>query len=242
MIKENYLGIDVCSVNMEQVLEEIDGIIKNRRPSFVVAINPEKIMKAQRDEGLVRLLNSADIQIPDGVGVLIASKLRRGTIKSRVTGIELMESICSRAPEKGYKIFMLGAKPGVAEGAAGILRTRYQGINIVGIRDGYFKDEDEVVEEIKSSGADVLFVAMGSPKQENWITRNMERMGVPLCMGVGGSYDVICGNIRRAPAWMCRMGLEWLYRLIKEPWRYKRMMVLPVFLGKVVLGGSRNKN
>lgn len=241
MIKENYLGVDVCRMNMQEVLGEIDRIIEVGKPSFVVAINPEKIMKAQEDESLMELLNSAAIQIPDGVGVLLASKFRGGSIRERVTGIELMENICKRASEMNYRVFLLGAKPGVAEGAAEILRERYRGINIVGIRDGYFKDENEVKEDIKNSGADVLFVAMGSPKQEYWITGNMEELGVPLCMGVGGSYDVICGNINRAPKWMCSMGLEWLYRLIKEPWRYKRMMVLPIFLGKAVLSRGKNK-
>jgi N-acetylglucosaminyldiphosphoundecaprenol N-acetyl-beta-D-mannosaminyltransferase len=235
MIKENYLGVDVCCADMESVLEEVDNIIKNRVPSFVVAINPEKIMKAEKDEKLRNLLNSAAIQIPDGIGVVIASKLNGGNIKSRVTGIDLMHNVCKRAAQRGYKVFMLGAKPGVAEKAAEILRQKYVGINIVGTRDGYFQSDAEVIDHIKSAKPDVLFVAMGSPKQEYWITSNMDKLGVPFLMGVGGSFDVICGNIKRAPEWMCRWGLEWLYRLIKEPWRYKRMMVLPLFLLKIVV-------
>lgn len=234
MIKEKYLGVDVCSLNMASAIDEVENIIKSKKPSFVVAINPEKIMKAQKDEKLMWLLNSAAMQIPDGVGVLIASKLRGGTIKTRVTGIDLMQNICKMASERGYKIFMLGAKPGVAKKAAEILEDRYKGIKIVGIKDGYFKEDEEAASAVKSSGADILFVAMGSPKQEYWITKNKEYMGVPLCMGVGGSYDVICGNINRAPEWMCKAGLEWLYRLIKEPWRYKRMMILPAFIVKAV--------
>ncbi|TDT50816.1 WecB/TagA/CpsF family glycosyltransferase [Fonticella tunisiensis] len=239
MIRENYLGVDVCRIDMKDALDEVDRIISNRKPSFVVAINPEKIMKAQKDESLRNLLNSASMQIPDGVGVVIASRFKGGKIRSRVTGIELMENICKVSAKKGYRVFLLGAKPGVAEGASDILKKRYPGLNIVGTRDGYFKDEDEVIENIKASSPDVLFVAMGSPKQEYWITKNMDKLGVPLCMGVGGSYDVICGNIKRAPKWMCSIGLEWLYRLIKEPWRYKRMAVLPVFLLKVLFGVKR---
>lgn len=234
MIKERYLGVDVCSADMEGVLERIKEIIKDRTPSFVVAINPEKIMKAQDDEKLKRLLNSAALQIPDGVGVLIASKMNRGSIKSRVTGIDLMQNVCALAAQNNYRVFMLGAKPGVAERAAEILKEKYKGLNIVGIRDGYFKNEEELIENIKSSKADIMFVAMGSPKQENWITKNMDKLEVPFLMGVGGSYDVICGNIKRAPDLMCKLGLEWLYRLVKEPWRYKRMLVLPVFLFKVM--------
>jgi len=234
MIKENYLGVDVCALNMEEVLDEVDNIILQKKPSFIVAINPEKIMKAQKDENLRNLLNSASIQIPDGVGVVIASILNGGRIRSRVTGIDLMINICERASKKGYKVYILGAKPGVAEKAAKVLKNKFLGLNIVGIKDGYFKDEEEVINDIKEKSPDILFVAMGSPKQEYWITRNMEKLNVPLLMGIGGSLDVISGNIKRAPKLMRNLGLEWLYRLIKEPWRYKRMAVLPVFLCKVL--------
>lgn len=239
MNRERYLGVNVCCIDMEEALNEVEDIIRDKKPSFVVAINPEKIMKAKKDEGLRKLLNSAAIQIPDGVGVLIASKLKRGSIKKRVTGIDLMQNICKRASQKGYRVFLLGAKPGVAKRAAEILKEKYTGLNICGIRDGYFKDEDNVIDEIRESKADIIFVAMGSPKQENWITGNMEKYNVPLSMGVGGSFDVICGNIKRAPDFMCKMGLEWFYRLIKEPSRYKRMMALPVFLFKVIFNGVK---
>lgn len=239
MNRERYLGVNVCCIDMEEALNEVEDIIRDKKPSFVVAINPEKIMKAKKDEGLRKLLNSAAIQIPDGVGVLIASKLKRGSIKKRVTGIDLMQNICKRASQKGYRVFLLGAKPGVAKRAAEILKEKYTGLNICGIRDGYFKDEDNVIDEIRESRADIIFVAMGSPKQENWITGNMEKYNVPLSMGVGGSFDVICGNIKRAPDFMCKMGLEWFYRLIKEPSRYKRMMALPVFLFKVIFNGVK---
>lgn len=234
MIKEKYLGVEVCCVNQKSVLNEVESIVEKRKPSFIVAINPEKIMKAQKDTNLLNLLNSADIQIPDGIGVVIASKLKGGNIKNRVTGIDLMQNICKKASENGYSIFLLGAKPGVAEKASKILIEKYNGIKIVGVKDGYFKNDDEAVEEIKKAKPDILFIAMGSPKQEYWIKKNIDNLKVPLCMGIGGSLDVICGNIKRAPKWMCSLGLEWLYRLIKEPWRFKRMTVLPVFLLKVI--------
>lgn len=236
---EKYFGVEVCAIDMDRAIEEVDRIIEEKEPSFVVAINPEKIMKAKEDEDLRALLNSARLKIPDGVGVLIASKLKGGRINKRVTGIDLMNNICKRSAEKGYKVFLLGAKPSVAERAAEILKEKYKGLNIVGVRDGYFESEDEVIEYIKSKSPDVLFVAMGSPKQEMFIKRNMERLNVPLLMGVGGSYDVICGNIKRAPKWMLNLGLEWLYRLYKEPWRYKRMMVLPKFLIEVIFKEKR---
>lgn len=233
--KEIYLGVETCNVTMDDVIREADSIIKKGKPSFIVAINPEKIMKAQKDKSLKELLNSADIKIPDGVGVILASKLKGGRIKKRVTGIDLMQNICRMASEKGYKVFLLGAKPGIADKASGILKNRYGGLNIAGVRDGYFKDDDEVISDIKKVHPDILFVAMGSPRQEYWIKKNMNKIGTPLLMGIGGSLDVICGNIKRAPKWMCKFGLEWLYRLIKEPWRIKRMAVLPKFLLKAML-------
>lgn len=239
MIKERYLGVDVCRVSMSETLMEIDDIIQKRRLSFVVAINPEKIMKARVDINLKKLLNSASIQIPDGIGVVLASKLSSGKIKSRVTGIDLMENICNLSSEKGYKIFMVGAKPGVAESAAQILRKKYNNINIVSVMDGYFKDDEEVIKKVIEVKPDILFAALGSPGQEYFITKNMDKLKVPLCMGVGGSFDVICGNIERAPKWMCKLGIEWLFRLIKEPWRIKRMSSLPIFLIKVI--GERLK-
>ena len=235
MIKERYLGVDVCRVNMAETLLEIENIIHTRKPSFIVAINPEKIMKATCDNNLKNLLNSADIQIPDGIGVVLASKLKRNKINARVTGIDLMDNICKIANERNYRIFMLGAKPGIAEKAARILKQKYENINIVGIIDGYFKNESIVFEEVINSKPDILFVALGSPGQEYWITNNMNMLKVPINMGVGGSYDVICGNIQRAPQWMCKIGMEWLFRLIKEPWRLKRMLVLPIFFVKVFL-------
>ncbi|KRQ87443.1 putative N-acetylmannosaminyltransferase [Caloramator mitchellensis] len=234
MLKENYLGVDVCPLNMGQVLVEVDRIILEKEPSFIVAINPEKIMKAQEDSNLKELLNSAALQIADGVGVVIASILNGGRIRSRVTGIDLMVNICKRAAEKGYGVYFLGAKPGVAETAVEVLKKRFKGLNVVGVRDGYYKDEAEVIKDIIEKKPDILFVAMGSPKQEYWIRNNMEKLNVSLYMGIGGSLDVLSGNIKRAPKFMRSCGLEWLYRLIKEPWRYKRMGVLPVFLYRVL--------
>ena len=239
MQKENYLGVDVCCENEEAVFDNIDNIVENKKPSFIVAINPEKIMKAVDDKNLMKLLNSAAIQIPDGIGIVMASIIKGGKIKRRITGIDLMEKICYRASKKSYRVFLLGAKPGIAEKASKILVERYPGLIIAGIMDGYFKDDEEAVCGITNAKPDILFVAMGSPKQEYWITSNMEKLNVPLCMGIGGSLDVISGNVKRAPEIMRKSGLEWLYRLLKEPWRYKRMAVLPAFLLKVTLKNRR---
>lgn len=239
MQKENYLGVNVCCEKEETIFDNIDSIIKNKKPSFIVAINPEKIMKAICDENLMKLLNSASIQIPDGIGIVIASRIKGGKIKKRITGIDLMEKIIKRASQKSYRVFLLGAKPGTADEAAKILYLKYPGLRIAGVMDGYFKDDNEAVSKISDAKPDILFVAMGSPKQEYWITKNMEKLKVPLCMGIGGSLDVISGNVKRAPEFMRKSGLEWLYRLFKEPWRYKRMAVLPLFLFKVIFKNKR---
>lgn len=230
-MKENILGVDVSPVTMEETLNRVDEIIRGRKPEFIVAINPEKIMKSLHDENLRNMLNSACINLPDGVGILVASKLKGGRVKYRVTGIDLMLNICSRASNSGYRVYLLGASPGTADKAAEKLKEKFPGIIISGTHDGYFKESEEsLISKITSSNSDVLFVALGSPKQEYWIKNNMDKLNVPLLMGVGGSYDVICGNIKRAPSWMRHLGLEWLFRLIKEPWRIKRMLALPVFL------------
>ena len=234
-MKENILGVDICTFDMDQAVSEAKNIIEKEVPSFVVAINPEKIMKAIKDNSLKELLNTATLQIPDGVGILIASKIKGGRVKNRVTGIDLMMNLCSMASDNGYRIYLLGAAPGTAESAAKILKSTYPKLIISGTHDGYFdNNEEKVIEEISKTNCHILFVAMGSPKQEYWIKSNMSRLNVPLLMGVGGSYDVICGNIKRAPLWMQKTGTEWLYRLISEPWRIKRMMVLPRFLLKIL--------
>lgn len=234
MKREEYLGVLVSCLNMKDTMDKVDNIIKRRKPSFIVAINPEKIMKSQNNKELVDIINSADIQIPDGIGIVIASKLRKGGIKERVTGIDLMMNICKLAEEKNYSVYLLGASEEVVLKAASVLSQKFN-INIVGTHNGYFENEDEVIEDIIKKSPDILFTALGSPKQEFFINKNLIKMNVPLSMGVGGSYDVICGNIKRAPQWMMKYGLEWFYRLVKEPWRCKRMMALPKFLIRVAL-------
>ncbi len=234
MANEKYLGVEVSPLNMDEVLKRVESTIIDDKKVFIVAINPEKIMKAQEDKSLKELINSADIKIPDGSGVVIASKLNKGSIKSRVTGIDLMKNICSLSGKKGYTVFLLGAKPKVAERASKVLEEEIKGLQIVGIQDGYFEDEEMVIKMINDSKADILFVAFGSPKQENWIKRNMDKLNVNIFMGVGGSYDVICGDINRAPMWMQKCGGEWVYRLLKEPTRIKRVKVLPKFIIKTL--------
>jgi N-acetylglucosaminyldiphosphoundecaprenol N-acetyl-beta-D-mannosaminyltransferase len=233
-MKENFLGVDVCNLTYKQITSSIFNDIEQDKKSFIVAINPEKIMKAQDDDALRELLNKADYQIPDGVGVLIASKLKGGSIRERVTGIDMMMTLCREASEKGKSIFLYGAKPGIADSARKELEEQFPGLKITGTLNGYEKDEAVIKHTINSANPDIIFVALGSPTQENWILNNMNELAPSVYQGVGGSFDVISGRIKRAPMFFQRLGMEWLYRLLKEPWRWKRQLLLPKFLMRVI--------
>lgn len=233
-MKENILGINVNTEGYADLLPRIFSYIEKKEKAMIVAINPEKVMKASQDQELHNLLNRAEFQIPDGVGILIASKLQKGKIKQRVTGIDLMLRICEEAATQNKSIFLYGAKPGVAQEAKEELEKRYPNINISGIIDGYEKDQILIQQTINSLQPDILFVAMGSPRQENWIEANRNGLYPFVYQGVGGSFDVLAGNIERAPEAFQKAGLEWFYRLLKEPSRIKRQIELPKFLYKIL--------
>jgi N-acetylglucosaminyldiphosphoundecaprenol N-acetyl-beta-D-mannosaminyltransferase len=233
-MKETILGVDVSTDNYDALTAKLLKRIYNREKAFIVAINPEKIIKAQEDPSLMKLLNSADFQIPDGIGVILASKFKGGQIRERVTGIDMMLKLCETASKHQKKIFLYGGKPGRADEAKVKLEEMYPGIQIAGTLHGYEKDQQIVRETINQSQADIIFVAMGSPAQENWIIANKDTLHPCVYQGVGGSFDVISGKIERAPESFQKLGLEWLYRLMKEPWRIKRQAVLPLFLIRAV--------
>ncbi|MBD8846844.1 MULTISPECIES: WecB/TagA/CpsF family glycosyltransferase [Priestia] len=235
-MKENILGIDVCSDTYDELAVKLLQDIDKGQKSFIVAINPEKIMKAQEDRELKSLLNQATYQIPDGIGVILASKLKKGRIRERVTGIDMMLKLCKEATNNGKRIFLYGAKPGIADEAKAKLEEMFPGILIVGTLNGYEKNEEVIERTINDSGAEIVFVALGSPAQENWIIAHKEKLNPSVYQGVGGSFDVISGRLNRAPAVFQKFGLEWLYRLLKEPWRWKRQLELPRFLLRVLRG------
>ncbi|WP_394218220.1 WecB/TagA/CpsF family glycosyltransferase [Halobacillus trueperi] len=232
-MKEQFLGVDVSSYSYEQLKQNIITDINQNKQSFIVAINPEKILQAQKDAELMRLLNKATYQIPDGVGVLLASKINRGDISQRVTGIDMLLTLCEQAADHDKSVFLYGAKPGVADKAKDSLKKKYPNLKIAGVIDGYEKDEARIIQTINEAQPDILFVALGSPKQEYWILDHMKDLNVKIFQGVGGSFDVISGRVKRAPDIFQRFGLEWLYRLVTEPWRIKRQIKLPSFLFKV---------
>ncbi|ANB56536.1 glycosyltransferase, WecB/TagA/CpsF family protein [Anoxybacillus sp. B7M1] len=233
-MKEKFLGIDVCTDTYDQLAAKLLEDINHNRKSFIVAINPEKIMKAQEDMELRDLLNKATYQIPDGIGVILASMMKGGKIRSRVTGIDMMMRLCKEAALHGKKVFLYGAKPGVADEAKKKLEERFPGIQIVGTMHGYEKNENVIVNAINASNPDILFVALGSPAQEYWIVKHMDSLAPKVYQGVGGSFDVVSGRLKRAPLLFQKLGMEWFYRLVKEPWRWKRQLVLPKFLIKAI--------
>jgi N-acetylglucosaminyldiphosphoundecaprenol N-acetyl-beta-D-mannosaminyltransferase len=233
-MKETILGVDVSTDNYDALTSKLLKKIDNREKAFIVAINPEKIIKAQDDPSLMKLLNSADFQIPDGIGVILASKFKGGQIRERVTGIDMMLKLCETAAKHQKRIFLYGGKPGRADEAKVKLEEMYPGIQISGTLHGYEKDQQIVSQTINQSQADIIFVAMGSPAQENWIIANKDSLHPSVYQGVGGSFDVISGKIERAPESFQKLGLEWLYRLMKEPWRIKRQAVLPLFLIRAI--------
>lgn len=232
-MKETILGVQVNTENYDELIPKVFRNIEDKKKSLVVAINPEKLMKAKEDPGLKALLNRAEFQIPDGIGVIIASKLKKGSISSRITGIDMMDRIVREAARTGRTVFLYGAKPGVANKAAQQLKQTYPDLIVAGTQDGYESDTSKVLETINKAKPDILFVAMGSPKQEQWIEQHRDNLYPTLYQGVGGSFDVLAGNVKRAPAAFQKMGAEWLYRLLKEPSRLKRQMNLPKFLFEV---------
>ena len=237
---ERFLGIPVDPVDQNGALRTARSAIAGERdPLLVIAINPEKVMKAVQDEELRAFIEGAGLRIPDGVGIVLASRLRGGRVRSRVTGVDLMLALVAEAAEHGWRVYLLGARPEVNEAAAAELHRRFPSLVVAGRRDGYFQPADgpAVADAVRDAQTDVLFVALGSPVQERFLLAHGDRTGARVRMGVGGSFDVLAGRVQRAPAPMRAMGLEWLYRLYREPWRFRRMLVLPVFLLRAFFHG-----
>ena len=234
MQKETYFGVDVSPMGYDEILNDVEKRMQRNEKYTIIAVNPEKVMAAEKDEQLRELINNSTYGIPDGVGILLASKLKKGAITSRVTGVDMMDRLLQFAAEKGYRVFLYGAKEEVVKAAKENIEAKYPTIHISGYENGYVQDAAAVVKKINDAKADLLFVAMGSPKQELWIREHMNELGVKVFQGVGGSFDVFAGNVKRAPMFFRKLGLEWFYRLVKEPKRFKRQLALPKFLMRVI--------
>jgi N-acetylglucosaminyldiphosphoundecaprenol N-acetyl-beta-D-mannosaminyltransferase len=230
------LKVPIDVVTMEEALKRVIEYIEDRKTHVVVTANAEMVMQAQEDAELMEILQKADLVLADGAGVVWAARHKGSPVPERVAGADLVARLLQTAPAKGYRIFFLGAAPGVAALAAEIIHAAYPGVTICGVRDGYFTSdtEQEVINEICAARPDVLLVGLGVPRQEKWIWRHKEQLKVPVCIGVGGVIDVMAGVVQRAPVWMQKAGLEWSFRLIKQPYRIVRMMALPRFVLRVL--------
>jgi N-acetylglucosaminyldiphosphoundecaprenol N-acetyl-beta-D-mannosaminyltransferase len=230
------LGVRVDDVTADETLTLVERFIAERTPRQICTVNPEFVMRAQQDELFRNVLRNAAVCIPDGIGLLWAARRLGHPLRERVAGSDLVGQIAARAAQLDWRLYFLGAAPGVADQAATILQAHYPGLVIAGTFSGspVPVEEDDIVERIRTARPDVLLVAFGAPAQDVWIARNQPRLNVPVAMGVGGSLDFIAGVAQRAPAWVQRAGLEWLYRLIREPWRWRRQMALPRFVWRVL--------
>ena len=236
------LGVAVDNVVEAEAIERIVGFVTEDGPHQVVTVNPEFVMEARRNSAFRRVLAAADMATPDGFGLLLAAHLRGNAFRGRVTGVALAELIAARAAERGWSLFLLGAVPGVAERAAEALQRKYPGLRVVGCYAGSpRRDEEPAIQAcIIAAQPTVLLVAYGHPAQELWIARNQPLLRVPVAIGVGGVFDYLAGETPRAPVWMRRIGLEWLYRLIRQPQRWRRiLMAVPLFLWAAVREGRQ---
>ncbi|SFR03756.1 WecB/TagA/CpsF family glycosyltransferase [Desulfoscipio geothermicus] len=231
-MKVTLLKAPVDRLTMAQAEERVAELVRGGGARRIITLNPEYLYRAVLGEpDLLELVHKADLVTADGEGIVWAGRVAGTPFPERVTGIDLMLRLVRRAAAEGWKVYLLGAAPGVAEEAAENLRRRHPGLQVAGTHHGYFKPDEEqrIVEDIKKTAPQLLFVALGAPAQEKWIDRNIERIGNVTAMGVGGSFDVIAGRVTRAPRWMQRLKIEWLGRLIREPSRWRRMLVLPKF-------------
>lgn len=233
------LGVAFDNLTMDEAVDRAVELMDRPGPHLVVTPNAEIVQLAGRDPELARIIAGADLVIPDGVGVIYASRILGRPLKGRVPGVDFAAALMGRMAAEGKKLFLLGARPGVAEEAARRLTEAHPGLTVCGTHDGYFQEDGPVDAAIRQSGADAVFVCLGAPKQEKWIDRNGAAAGAKLFIGLGGSLDVFAGRVERAPEAWQRVGMEWLYRALKEPARLKRVAKLPLFLCSAV--GARIK-
>jgi N-acetylglucosaminyldiphosphoundecaprenol N-acetyl-beta-D-mannosaminyltransferase len=226
------LGVRVNALGWEAVLAAVEGFLREDHPHMIVTSDSSTLVRAQEDDELRAIMNEADLVTADGAGVVLAARILNLPLTERVSGCDLVMRLCEAAARQGRSVYFLGGEPGVAAEAAAVLQGQIPGLEVAGCRHGYFTPEEdpEIVAEIAAARPGVLLVALGIPRQEKWIKRHLEALGVPVCIGIGGSLDVISGRKQRAPVWMQRGGLEWLYRTAKEPWRLPRLKALPTIV------------
>ncbi|HWJ02353.1 MAG TPA: WecB/TagA/CpsF family glycosyltransferase [Verrucomicrobiae bacterium] len=237
MDRVSILGVEVDNVSLIEAVNRVEGLALGGTPSLVVTANPEIIWRARSDKSFAQCLEAAEMVTADGIGIIIAAKILGKPLKQRVTGIDLITAIFAGAEKKPFTFYFLGGRPGIAQKALENITARFPGVQVVGVHHGYFDDDAAILKDIKEKKPDILLAALGMGKQEKWIREKAMAAGVPVSIGVGGSFDVFSGEVKRAPVWMQKAGIEWLHRLIKQPSRLGRMLQLPKFLAAVI--GSR---
>lgn len=230
MSRIKVLGVSFDNITMKDAIDSALESIKQRKASFVVTPNPEIVMMARENEELYHAIKKAEFVLPDGIGIIYGARILGTPLKERIPGIDFANGLMSRLAENNGSVYLLGAKPTVAETAGENLVKAHPGLRVVGTHDGYFTDDTAIINEINSLKPDLLLVCLGFPKQEFWMRDHVHLLDVGLMAGLGGSLDVFAGVVHRAPVIWQKLGLEWLYRLIKEPSRFGRMMKLPQFL------------
>ncbi len=226
------LGVNIDKITAADALKKAIGFVENPGASVIYTPNPEIVMAAYEDIEFRDILNDADMCTPDGIGVVYGARILKTPVPERVAGFDLSCGLLEDMGKKGKSVFLFGAKPGVAEVAGKKMQGKYPGLVIAGTRDGYFKEEDEpaIVDAINQSGANLLLVCLGAPKQEKWIAKHKEELNVNLCIGAGGTLDVFAGTMKRAPEIFIKCNLEWFYRFLKQPSRIGRFAALPKFI------------
>lgn len=229
-------GVPISKLSFKDTIRWLTEAVESRKPHQIITANPIMIMAALENPEYLNMMKRAELIIPDGAGVVWAANYVGNPVAERVPGIEVMHELVRIAAERGWKVFLLGASTEIIRAAASKLEEEHPNVQLVGVRDGYFNSEQEreVIAQIRAAEPDLLFVGRSADKQEPWIDRYKSELNVPVIMGVGGSFDVLSGKLKRAPKLFRDLHLEWFYRLLQEPWRYKRMLVLPKFACKVI--------
>ncbi len=226
------LGVRVDDASYDDLLSHVDDFVASGQPHQIVTLNPEMLIAAHENSAFRKLLNGSDLNVADGVGLTLAARWLGCPLQGRVTGSDGIYVLAEHCARRGYRMFLLGAAPGVAETAAQRLTSLNPGLVVAGTYAGspHPEDEEDVIARVREAAPELLLVAYGVPAEEAWIARHRQRLGVPAMLGVGGAFDFVAGVSRRAPPWMRRVGLEWLHRLVQQPWRWRRQLALPRFL------------
>ncbi|PKM95106.1 MAG: glycosyltransferase [Firmicutes bacterium HGW-Firmicutes-1] len=235
--KINILGVHFDAVTMNEATKLALSFLEDVHKRMIFTANPEIVMEATKNSDFLHIINKGDLIVADGIGVVIGSKIIKNPLPERVAGYDLVQNIFKAIKSTEKTVYFFGAAPGIANKAAKRMMHQHNGLKIVGTHDGYFDKEEEqkILLQINELKPDLLLIGLGAPKQEKWLFDHIEALNVKVCIGVGGSFDVMSGEIKRAPKLFIKLGLEWFYRLITQPTRLKRMMKLPIFLVDVFI-------